>query len=319
MKWFYNLNMGAIMLLSITFLALMPATAASQDYKKVIEVVQKMEANLKAMIAEEEKARKADYKQLVEQFEELKKGNSAVGSVVAAQQHKEVEKPKVNYRELLDRLQKGNRRYVEGKPFSKDFVRQRPELAKDQQPYAIVLTCSDSRVPPEFIFDESLGQLFVVRTAGNIVDSVVLGSIEYAAEHLHASLLLVLGHEACGAVKATIAGGEVPPNIGSLVWRIQPGVDRVKATHPKEEKLAGACVEENVREQMKQAVAQSHVLIEMVEKEELYIVGGVYDLATGTVELLTSSGHTVTKQEETKFHQESVSHADKGKEKAHGN
>lgn len=302
----------AVLMPIMCFLWAIPAR--SQDIKKVIEVVQKMEANFKTMIANEEKARKAEFERLAAQIEALGSGKLVSKSSVQS----EHQKAKVNSSELLERLQAGNRRFVEGKLSSKDFVRQRPELAKGQQPYAIVLTCSDSRVPPEFIFDESLGQLFIVRTAGNIVDSVVLGSIEYAAEHLHAGLLVVLGHEACGAVKATIAGGEVPPNIGSLVWRIQPGVNRIKAKHTDEKNLVGTCVEENVRQQMEQAVAQSKVLSEMVEHGELHIAGGVYSLATGTVEFLASSGHAVTKQEETKSHQESASHADKGKEKAHG-
>ncbi|MBK7258284.1 MAG: hypothetical protein IPI01_10895 [Ignavibacteriae bacterium] len=112
------------------------------------------------------------------------------------------------------RLLNGNRRFVEGRTAARDFVHERPALTAGQHPYAIILTCSDSRVPPELLFDESLGQLFVVRDAGNVVDSVVLGSIEYAAEHLHAGLLIVLGHEACGAVNATIKGGDVPRTSG---------------------------------------------------------------------------------------------------------
>ncbi len=294
-----------IMLPVLCFLWTVPVRA--QDYKKVIEVVQKMEANFKTLIANEEKARKAEFEQLAAQIEALSGSKVVPKASVQAHQQSEHQKAKVNSSELLKRLQAGNGRFVEGKPSSKDFVHQRLELAKGQQPYAIVLTCSDSRVPPEFIFDESLGQLFIARTAGNIVDSVVLGSIEYAAEHLNAGLLVVLGHEACGAVKATIAGGEVPPNIGSLVWRIQPGVNRIKAKHPEEKTLLSNCVEENVRQQMEQAVAQSTVLSEMVEKGELYIVGGVYDLATGTVRFLSTEKDVAAE-----------SHAVKSKENAHG-
>ncbi|MBI3578216.1 MAG: carbonic anhydrase [Ignavibacteriales bacterium] len=270
-----------------------------------------MEANLKALVAEEEKACKADFERLKAQIDALGGAKSVSKSSLQARQQIEHLQAKVNPSELLERLQAGNVRYVKGKPSSKDFVRERPELAKGQQPYAIVLTCSDSRVPPEFIFDESLGQLFIVRTAGNVVDSVVLGSIEYAAEHLHAGLLVVLGHEACGAVEATIAGGKVPPNIGSLVGRIQPGVNRIKAKHPEEKALLSNCVEENVRQQMEQAVAQSTVLSEMAERGELRIAGGVYSLATGTVEFLTPSGHPVTKQEESKSHPGTAIQADK--------
>ncbi len=117
---------------------------------------------------------------------------------------------------------------------------ERPELAEGQHPYAIVLACADSRVAPELIFDESLGKLFVVRVAGNVADPVVLGSIEYAVEHLHANLLMVLGHENCGAVKATIGGGAFPPNIEALIKRITPAVDKVRVQRLDEKMVLGA-------------------------------------------------------------------------------
>ena len=106
--------------------------------------------------------------------------------------------------DTLARLMNGNARFVKGQHRPANYKRERAELTKGQRPYAIVLSCSDSRVPPEIVFDESLGKLFVVRVAGNVVDPIALGSIEYAAEHLHSKLLFVLGHESCGAVKATV-------------------------------------------------------------------------------------------------------------------
>src|SRR5205085_9309530 len=123
----------------------------------------------------------------------------------------------------------GNDRYVRGQPKPKDYAKERVRLAKGQQPYAIVLTCSDSRVPPELVFDESLGKLFVVRVAGNVTDPVALGSVEYAAVVEAARLLVVLVHESCGAVKATLKGDPQPPNIEAIVRKIQPAADRAKA------------------------------------------------------------------------------------------
>ncbi len=188
--------------------------------------------------------------------------------------------------EALNRLKSGNERFVDGKMLAKNFEREREELAKSQHPYAIILGCSDSRVPPELLFDESLGKLFILRVAGNVVDPIVLGSIEYAAEHLHSGTLLVLGHESCGAVKATLAGGEAPPNIGQLVKRIEPAAEIAKAKHLDGNGTLNAAVEENVRLQMQNAVEQSEVLREMVAHKKLWIAGGVYSLQSGKVRFL---------------------------------
>jgi carbonic anhydrase len=183
----------------------------------------------------------------------------------------------------LTRLEEGNRRFVEGRTAPRDFVHERPVLTGGQHPFVIVLTCSDSRVPPELLFDESLGQIFVVRDAGNVVDSVVLGSIEYAAEHLHVGLLVILGHEACGAVNATIKGGDVPPNIGSIVRRLTPPVAKVKAQDLKGVRVDSVCIQENVHYQVEQLTEQSDLLKSMVEEGHLRVVGGVYSLSTGEV------------------------------------
>lgn len=198
--------------------------------------------------------------------------------------------------EFIIRLLEGNARFISGHLASKDFSQERSALLKGQHPFAIVLSCSDSRVPPELLFDESLGQLFVVRVAGNVVDSLTLGSIEYAAEHLHTPLMIILGHESCGAVSATIQGGEVSANIASLVKRIKPSVAKVKnrkSASLKEAQLVSACVEENIREQIKQTQMQSEVLHEMIENGEFAIVGAVYSLESGTVRFLSTKNSTV--------------------------
>ncbi len=183
-------------------------------------------------------------------------------------------------------LMSGNARFVEGLTRQRDLRAERADLVGGQQPYAIVLTCADSRVPPELLFDESLGRLFVVRVAGNVVDPVVLGSIEYAAEHLHTPAILVLGHRACGAVKATIDGGHVPPNIAALAGRIKPAVDRARKAGAEPYALLDQAIAENVRLQMDRMLAESNVLALMTHAGALQIKGAVYDLASGKVETL---------------------------------
>ena len=186
----------------------------------------------------------------------------------------------------ISRLKAGNARFVSGRLQGKDYAARRKETAAGQQPYAIVLACADSRVPPEILFDESLGRLFVVRVAGNVVDPVVLGSIEYAAEHLHVGTLLILGHESCGAVKAALEGGEAPPNIKALVERIAPAAEKAKQAKLNEAETFNRAVHENVVLQMRQAVEQSEVLKELEHEKKLQIVGGVYHLRSGRVEFL---------------------------------
>ncbi len=185
----------------------------------------------------------------------------------------------------LQKLLDGNERFVEGKYSQKDYPSEVKELTKGQHPYAIILTCSDSRVPPEIIFDESMGKLFVIRVAGNVVDEVALGSIEYAAEHLHTKLLVVLGHESCGAVNATIAGGEVTPNIEEIVKKIAPAVEKAKKNHTADEVLH-CSIKENVFNQVNESLKHSKLLTELHEKGELKIVPAIYDINTGKVSVL---------------------------------
>ena len=183
----------------------------------------------------------------------------------------------------LRRLKDGNRRYVAGRLRSKKYAAERKRLAKGQSPYAIVLGCADSRVSPEIIFDESLGRLFVVRVAGNVVSPEILGSLEYAADPLGVRLLLILGHDSCGAVAAAVHGGKVPRNIASLVKHISPAVRRMKARYHDPEKLLAAAIIENVRLQTHQALAQSRLLNELVRNNRLRIAQGLYKFQTGEV------------------------------------
>jgi carbonic anhydrase len=131
--------------------------------------------------------------------------------------------------QALQELMNGNKRYVAAElAHPNQTAARRAEVAKGQDPFAIIVGCSDSRVPPEIIFDQGLGDLFVTRVAGNIVDDVVLGSIEYAAEHLGVPLIVVLGHKRCGAVEAAAKGGDAPVHIRSLVEAIKPAIKKAK-------------------------------------------------------------------------------------------
>ena len=127
--------------------------------------------------------------------------------------------------DAMKKLMAGNQRFVSEAYNRGDIgLSRRLELSKGQHPFAIIVDCSDSRVAPEFIFDQGLGDLFVIRTAGNIVDDIAIGSVEYAVEHLGVRLVLVLGHEDCGAVKATVAGGKAEGHIDAIVQAIKPAV-----------------------------------------------------------------------------------------------
>lgn len=184
----------------------------------------------------------------------------------------------------LTRLMDGNTRFVAGQSTHPDQTKQhRTALAKSQAPFAVILSCSDSRVPPELVFDAGLGSLFVVRVAGNITDDAILGSIEYAVEHLGAPLVMVLGHERCGAVTAATQSGELEAHITSLVHAIKPAVDAAKGQpgDPVDNAIAA-----NVRMVVKQLSASREILGKHVDEHKLTIIGAQYDLDTGAVELV---------------------------------
>lgn len=159
----------------------------------------------------------------------------------------------------------------------------RHELSKGQKPYAVILGCSDSRVGPELIFDEGLGDLFVVRVAGNTADAAGTGSIEYAVEHLGAKLVVVLGHDHCGAVSAAVKGGEVPGHIGALMEALRPALKAGKAH-------AGDTVENVVRANAlltrDQLRHSQPILKKLAESGEVRIIAAEYHLDTGQVEIL---------------------------------
>ncbi len=190
--------------------------------------------------------------------------------------------------EAYTKLMEGNKRFVNGNLIQKDVGEaRRKELSKGQHPFAIVVTCSDSRVAPEIVFDQGLGELFVIRVAGNVVDPVALGSIEYAAEHLHTPLLIILGHTHCGAVTAAVdTKGKPEGNIGAIVKKILPAVKKAKAKGGSRDELILNAIKENVYLVQENIRKNSSVLRHLIDKGELKVVGAVYDITSGTVEVL---------------------------------
>jgi carbonic anhydrase len=185
--------------------------------------------------------------------------------------------------QLWSDLMAGNQRFIAGRSQSTNLVRLRQTLAQGQHPHVVVLACSDSRVAPEILFDQTLGDLFVVRSAGNIADAIGVGSIEYAVEHLGASLLVVLGHEKCGAVTAACSAEKMPTsNLQAIVDKISPAVTQAKK-HNSGDQLLEAAVEENVHQSAKDVIASSPVLQHFLGEGKLSTVEAVYKLSTGEV------------------------------------
>jgi len=183
-------------------------------------------------------------------------------------------------------LMEGNGRFVSGDLADKDFPERRAELLSGQSPFVTVVTCSDSRVPPELIFDQGLGDIFVIRVAGNVMDPVVLGSVEYGVEHLHTPLLVILGHQSCGAVTAATEGG-AEGNIGSIMIEIEPAVEMAREMNLTGSDLVEVAVDENIDLVIKNVLARSPITKELVEDGELVIFGAKYFLETGEVVVLT--------------------------------
>ena len=186
--------------------------------------------------------------------------------------------PTITPDEALNRLKAGNERFSNSKESTaKPIAARRAETAKEQHPFAIIVACADSRTAPEIVFDQNIGDLFVIRTAGGLVDDYALGSIEYAVEHLGTRLIMVLGHERCGAVTAALAAGSAPGHINSLVRDIQPAV---AASKGKE----GDALTNAIHENDAKVAAKIRKEAELGEHAaEVRVVEGYYDLDTGKV------------------------------------
>lgn len=187
----------------------------------------------------------------------------------------------------LDLLMAGNARYVSGDTRPRNFAADRAALAQRQAPIAVILGCADSRVAPELAFDQSRGQLFVLRVAGNTLNVDILASMEYALEVLGTPLITVLGHSACGAVGAAIKvveeGAVLPGHLPELIDPIKPAVEAVRGR--RGDLLANA-TRENVRLTVARVASAGPIVSDMVAGGRVKVVGGLYDLATGKVELI---------------------------------
>jgi carbonic anhydrase len=189
----------------------------------------------------------------------------------------------------LKRLLAGNARFVAGSPqHPHEAVDWRHNLEKGQHPFAVVLGCSDSRVPPELVFDQGFGDLFVIRVAGNVVDTDVIASVEYAVDHLDTQLILVMGHSNCGAVSATVdhlanPDGE-PAEVVSLLYQIEPAVVGLSGTMPRQQRIHQA-VKRNVELAVRR-LSRVPDLRRSINAGRIKIVGAVYDMHTGKVVVL---------------------------------
>jgi carbonic anhydrase len=197
--------------------------------------------------------------------------------------------PAYTAEEALARLKSGNASFLSG---NSHFPRRQKEVlaevAKGQQPYATILGCSDSRVPPELVFDAGFGELFIVRVAGNVLGPSIAGTLQYAGLHLHTPLFVVMGHEGCGAVQAALAskfhGAQQASRIETLLENILPALDGLDATLPPEA-LMSAAVEANVRWTVR-AILESPEAKARAAEGNMKVVGAVYELATGRVRFL---------------------------------
>lgn len=210
---------------------------------------------------------------------------AGIGVAGFAQEHHAMAAPAgVSPQEAMERLKAGNKRFVEQKLSDKDLAKRRAATASGQQPYAIILACADSRVAPELIFDETIGDLFVIRVAGNVVDPDVLGSIEYAVEHLGPRLIVVLGHESCGAVTAAISHEQLHGNLDELIHKIDGGKDLPADMS----KALPEAVEHNTIHQAHEMLSKSEPIKKAVDDHQVQIETAVYSLDSGDVKWLGS-------------------------------
>jgi carbonic anhydrase len=220
----------------------------------------------------------------------LKLGAGAVGTGVLTagvgsqlvSPPKAIAKDDISPEQALKELIEGNERFVKRKQKSRNHYTRLVEVAKTQKPFASILGCADSRVPSEIIFDQGFGDLFVCRVAGNIAIPEEIGSLEFGSLVLGSKVIMVLGHERCGAVDATIKGAQVPGQIASLLAAIKPGIENSK--NQPGDKLENAC-KANVVAQVEK-LKKSPVLSQLIQENKLKILGGYYDLDTGKVTVI---------------------------------
>jgi len=184
----------------------------------------------------------------------------------------------------LQQLMDGNKRFIEtSQTHPNQDSERRIALGSGQAPFAAVLACADSRVPPEVLFDQGLGDLFVVRVAGNILNDQLLGSLEYAAAHLNTPLIVVLGHTNCGAIGAVAEGAELEGHMASLIPAIQPAVDKVK---DQEGNLTDNAAKEVARMTAEQLINSEPIIADLIKAGKLKVVPAFYELESGEINLL---------------------------------
>ncbi len=193
--------------------------------------------------------------------------------------------PHMTPKKALQNLLDGNARYIEDHLLHPSHTERREAVSSRQEPFAIILGCSDSRVPPEIIFDQGVGDLFVVRVAGNVVGPVALNSIEYATKYLHSSLIFVLSHERCGAVTAVFEGDTT--DIEAISSLINPVIQECKqdCKHTSSEDLLDLCIRSNATNVAKN-IRSSPLIARYIQEQKIDVVAGYYDLYTGKVEIL---------------------------------
>ncbi|MEW6657765.1 MAG: carbonic anhydrase [Thermodesulfobacteriota bacterium] len=198
--------------------------------------------------------------------------------------------PGVSPDAALTLLQEGNAHFVAGKLKHPHLNKERRVLTatKGQQPFAAILSCSDSRAPVELIFDRGVGDLFVVRVAGNVAGTDEIASMEYAAEHLHTPLLVVLGHTKCGAVTAVVEKARLHGSLPSLAAKIRPVVFKTRMAHRdlRGDPLIAAVIKANVHQAMADLIIRSRMVKDLIKAGKLQVIGAIYDLESGRVEWL---------------------------------
>jgi carbonic anhydrase len=201
--------------------------------------------------------------------------------------HSEIRSP---FKELINILAEGNSRFVAGKSTADLSLARRKELLKGQHPFATVLSCSDSRIVPEFIFDQGMGDLFIVRTAGEVLDDIVLASMEYGVEHLGTPLVIVLGHTNCGAVNATVSKAHVHGHLPLLVEKIHPAVMACnEGDSASKDDYINEVIRENTLEIVENIVELSEPIKAMVDAGKALAIGAMYIMETGEVKFLSSA------------------------------
>ncbi|MBW4503291.1 MAG: carbonic anhydrase [Scytonema hyalinum WJT4-NPBG1] len=209
---------------------------------------------------------------------------AGIGSKLMVSEPAVAQQKDINPEQALQSLIEGNQRFVTRKRRNPNQTQTRlVEVAKAQKPFASILGCADSRVPSEIVFDQGLGDLFVCRIAGNVATAEEIGSLEFGSLVLGSKVIMVLGHERCGAVDATIKGAQVPGQIGSLIDAIKPSVEKSK--NLPGDKLENAC-KANILMQVEKLKASS-VLSQLIDAGKLKVVGGYYDLDNGTVTIVS--------------------------------